>query len=56
MLTTGFALGQIVGPIISGWVADSRHDLSAGLWVSPVLLALAAVVALFQTERATRGV
>lgn len=50
-LTTGFALGQIVGPIISGWVSDATHSLSAGLWISPILLILAAMVALFQKER-----
>jgi predicted MFS family arabinose efflux permease len=50
-LTVAFALGQAIGPLASGAVADATGSVSAGLWLSPVLLVAAALVALFQRSR-----
>jgi predicted MFS family arabinose efflux permease len=47
MLTVGFAAGQCVGPLISGWVSDTQ-SLSDGLLLSGVFLTLAALIALAQ--------
>jgi len=44
--TVVFAAGQIVGPSLVGWVADSvGGGLRSGLLVSGAVLALAALVA-----------
>ena len=51
-LTAAFALGQCVGPVISGLVADGAAGVGSGLLLSAGVLAVATVVALFQ--RATR--
>ena len=50
-LTVAFAIGQAIGPLVSGLVSDATGSVSAGLWLSPVLLIAAAVVALFQRTR-----
>lgn len=49
LLTVAFALGQAVGPMLSGIVSDSYGDVAAGLWLSPLLLGLAATTALMQS-------
>ena len=55
-LTVAFALGQTLGPVLTGWVSD-RHGLRAGLLISAALIAVAALVALLQREfRATPAV
>ncbi|ARU03816.1 MFS transporter [Comamonas serinivorans] len=43
--TTVFALGQIVGPVVVGWVVDGPGGLQRGLLVSAALLLAAAVLA-----------
>jgi predicted MFS family arabinose efflux permease len=48
LLTVAFALGQSIGPILSGMVTDLTGQVAAGLWASPALLGLAAVVSLLQ--------
>jgi MFS family permease len=48
VLTVGFALGQCLGPVLSGLVSDAGGGLTAGLSVSAGVLALAAVVGLLQ--------
>ena len=48
LLTTAFAFGQAIGPLLSGMVTDITGNLAAGIWVSPVLLGLAAVINLLQ--------
>lgn len=48
LLTAAFSLGQSVGPIGAGLVADATGQLTAGLWLGPVMLALAALVSLLQ--------
>ena len=50
-LTVAFAIGQAIGPLASGLVSDATGSVSAGLWLSPVLLVAAAAVALFQRAR-----
>jgi predicted MFS family arabinose efflux permease len=50
VLTVGFAIGQCVGPLLSGAVSDSSHGLGGGLLLSGGILAAAAVVVLFQRE------
>jgi len=48
LLTVAFATGQILGPVLSGAVTDAVGRVSAGLWISPLLLAFAALTALKQ--------
>lgn len=43
-LTATFSLGQALGPLAAGWVADASGHLTAGLWLGPVLLVGAALV------------
>jgi predicted MFS family arabinose efflux permease len=50
VMTTGFALGQAVGPLVSGLLSDGSGGLKAGLWLSPILLAAAAAVSLLQAH------
>jgi predicted MFS family arabinose efflux permease len=50
-LTTAFAAGQGIGPVLSGLLADGAGGLTNGLWLSPILLAAAALVTLFQPHR-----
>jgi predicted MFS family arabinose efflux permease len=50
-LTVAFAIGQAIGPLASGVVSDATGSVGAGLWIAPVLLVAAAVVALFQRTR-----
>jgi predicted MFS family arabinose efflux permease len=47
-MTTAFALGQAIGPVVSGVLSDSASGLRTGLWLSPGLLAAAIAVALLQ--------
>jgi predicted MFS family arabinose efflux permease len=55
VLTTGFALGQCLGPVLSGLVSDAGGGLAAGLSVSAGVLAVAAVVGLLQRVPAAPG-
>jgi predicted MFS family arabinose efflux permease len=47
-LTVAFALGQCLGPVLAGVLSDSANGLRAGMLLSVVLLATAALVALRQ--------
>lgn len=49
-LTTAFALGQSVGPVVSGMMSDGSGGVKTGLWLSPILLALAVGAALLHRE------
>ncbi len=53
--TIAFALGQIVGPSLVGWVADATGGLRAGLACSAGVLLLAAVAAWWQRPLAATG-
>lgn len=48
LYTTVFAAGQTIGPIGAGWLSDMTGDLSSGLTLGAVLLAVGSVFALFQ--------
>ena len=48
LLTVGFAFGQTVSPILAGAISDAAGNISAGFWLSPVLLGAAAVANLLQ--------
>jgi predicted MFS family arabinose efflux permease/nucleotide-binding universal stress UspA family protein len=50
LLTVAFSLGQGIGPLVAGVLSDSSGGITRGLWLSVVLLALAAAVALTQRE------
>jgi predicted MFS family arabinose efflux permease len=50
VLTIGFAIGQCVGPLLSGAVSDGSHGLGGGLLLSGGILAAAAFIVLFQRE------
>lgn len=53
--TIAFALGQIVGPSLVGWIADATGGLRTGLACSAGVLLLAAVVARWQRPLAASG-
>lgn len=50
IMTAGFAVGQAIGPVLSGWLSDYTGNVSAGVWLAPILLLLALVIAIFQQE------
>ncbi|WP_158890659.1 YbfB/YjiJ family MFS transporter [Amycolatopsis anabasis] len=50
-LTVAFALGQCVGPFVSGLVSDGPGGIKAGLALGFALIVLAALVALTQPRR-----
>ncbi len=50
VLTVGFAIGQCIGPWLSGVVSDARYGLAGGLLLSGGILAGAALIALLQRE------
>ena len=47
-LTAAFSLGQSIGPLAAGWIADATGRLEAGLWLGPIILLAAAAVSLKQ--------
>ena len=49
--TIAFAVSQIAGPVVTGWVADRYGSLEPGLTVSALILMLGAVIALAQQDR-----
>lgn len=52
VFTIGFALGQIVGPTATGWIADGPGGLARGLVASAIVLWSAALLA--SRQRALR--
>jgi predicted MFS family arabinose efflux permease len=50
VLTVVFGMGQCIGPVLSGALADGPSGLKAGLWLSVGILAIGAVIAVFQPE------
>lgn len=48
LYTSVFAIGQTIGPIGAGWLADETGDLSSGLMLGAGLLAAGGIVALYQ--------
>lgn len=52
VFTVAFAIGQSIGPIFTGWLADATSSLFAGLAGSAIILLLAGVAALRQQDAA----
>lgn len=50
VLTVAFALGQCVGPVLSGTLSDGPGGMASGLFVGAVLLLLAGASALFHRQ------
>lgn len=50
LMTAGFSFGQTVGPLLAGAISDATGSISAGFWVSPALLGLAAAANLLQRQ------
>ncbi len=48
LYTTVFAIGQTLGPIGAGWLADVSGNLSTSLWASALVLFVGGVLAFFQ--------
>jgi predicted MFS family arabinose efflux permease len=53
LFTVVFAAGQIIGPILVGWISDGAGGLERGLAVSAGILLCGAVLALFQRPPVT---
>ncbi|NWC96597.1 MULTISPECIES: YbfB/YjiJ family MFS transporter [unclassified Pseudomonas] len=49
-LTIAFGLGQCIGPLLSGALADGASGVRNGLWLSVGILLVAGMVAAFQPE------
>jgi len=48
VFTIAFGVGQVIGPVVTGWLADGTGSLLAGLAASVAILVAAAAVALLQ--------
>ncbi|HXZ47287.1 MAG TPA: YbfB/YjiJ family MFS transporter [Pseudolabrys sp.] len=48
VFTVVFAVGQAIGPVLSGWLADATQSLYAGLAGSVIILVAASAVAMYQ--------
>ena len=55
VFTILFAIGQIVGPTVTGWLADLHGSLRPGLALSVAVLLAGAVVALWQKDVASES-
>ena len=53
VFTFVFAIGQAIGPVLTGWLADLTQSLQAGLGGSIVILVAASIAALRQRTLAT---
>ena len=51
VLTISFAVGQAIGPVLSGYISDVTGSIGSGLWIAPSFLVLAAIIAPFQRTR-----
>lgn len=52
-MTVAFAIGQAIGPVVSGYVSDGTGFVSAGLWAASLMLIAAAFLAPLQQNRNT---
>jgi len=50
VFTVVFAVGQAIGPVLAGWLADATHSLYAGLAGSVAILLMGSATAMFQRE------
>ena len=55
VFTVLFAIGQSIGPVLTGWLADATNSLYAGLAGSVIVLLAASVVAVCQPEIRPQG-
>jgi predicted MFS family arabinose efflux permease len=55
-MTVAFSIGQSVGPVLIGAVTDRAGGLDAGMALGAALLALAAIIAANQRNRAPSSV
>jgi MFS family permease len=51
MFTVVFGVGQMLGPVAIGFVNDSLHNLSGGLWASVSLLLISIAFGALQRDR-----
>ena len=56
VFTVVFAIGQAIGPILTGWLADATQSLYAGLAGSATILLAASAAAMCQRESSTERV
>jgi predicted MFS family arabinose efflux permease len=52
-MTVSFGLGQCVGPVLSGVIADGGNGIRSGLWLSVAILVAATFTAALQLEPAS---
>ena len=50
VFTMLFAIGQSIGPVLTGWLADATHSLHAGLAASVGILLVASAAAMCQRD------
>jgi predicted MFS family arabinose efflux permease len=50
VMTVTFGLGQMIGPVLSGTISDWSGNLALGMQSATALLAIAALLALFQRD------
>jgi predicted MFS family arabinose efflux permease len=50
VFTVVFAIGQAIGPVLTGWLADATHSLYAGLAGSVAILLAASATAMCQRD------
>jgi len=50
LVTIIFSVGQTLGPLVSGYLADLTSSLTSGFVLSASILFLGALIALFQKE------
>jgi predicted MFS family arabinose efflux permease len=50
VFTVLFAIGQSIGPVLTGWLADATHSLYASLAGSVTILLAASAAAMYQPE------
>jgi len=55
VFTVAVALGQAIGPLLSGWIVDATHSLDASLAASVIILLAASGAALSQREVGAAG-
>ena len=48
VFTTVFAIGQVIGPTLTGWIADKFGSLTIGFLISSCILLIGSVVAFIQ--------
>lgn len=55
IFTTTFAIGQVIGPTLTGWIADSFNSLTLGFLISGCILIAGALIAFRQKPLASNA-